>query len=97
MNKDLQKALNNLTEVEYRQLNLRMNVAKWIRSVMETYQLTDAQMAKGLSLTPTKFKHYKMGAVDYDMRFMAILQAKEMELGQERLKEQVEKRIVIPK
>lgn len=97
MNSKLQSALNTLNDLEYYQLCRRLDIAQWCRGIMLKYELLDADMAKKLGLTPKRFKHFKFGALDYSIMDLSKLQAIEMELGMEALRDKVASRVQIPK
>ena len=93
MNRKLQADLGKMDEVEFRELELRLRVAKQVRNLPFDYPyLDDKKVAEELRVTVKKLQLIKNCAVDLDLRFLALLTAKNVEWELEKSKKILDER-----
>lgn len=87
MNKELNKALGNMSDLDYRNLELRMQFARALRNLPHEHpRLADNKLlAQELGITVKKLRLIRNCAVNLDMHFIALLHAKRNEWDLEKI------------
>lgn len=75
MNKALIKNLEAMDDVAFRQLEIRVALAREVRTAMSRGAIGRDEMAAILHVTPRQMKAVINGAYNFDLRLMAALQA----------------------
>jgi hypothetical protein len=69
--KKLDKMLIGLSELDFAQLRLRMQVANSLRAIEKDYTVSIDGMAKHLEITSDEYRRWRNGAKDFDLKMMA--------------------------
>lgn len=97
MNKNLIAALKDMSEVDWHELDLAMQVSKLARDMASKYELDDSVVADRLNISVKEYELFKKAAYNFSMKDLAKLQALSMQLAQEAAKLKVEAQVQFPK
>ena len=69
--KQLNKFLSDISDIEFRQLELRLQLARLLRDAEINYEQSMAQMTKKLGLSPLDYLGWRRGAIDFSVTQIA--------------------------
>lgn len=69
--KNLDRFLLGVSDVEFHELELRLQIGRLLRDAEIKYEQTMAQMAKRLGLNPIGYLRWRKGAMDFSLRQIA--------------------------
>ena len=88
MKAELNKALSEMSETDYRELQLRLQVAELIRLLQISYKQSFIKIANGTQSNINNIKLARLAAYnEIDLRFLAAIQAFKISLDIERAKD----------
>lgn len=91
MKKQLNKQLSKMTDNDYYELRLRLDVAELIRLLEgKNYLLTKEYLAGKLKLSLEDYSSSRNGGVNLTLKHLSILQSEKMRLDIEKAKKQNE-------
>lgn len=96
MNKQLRKCLNQLDDVDFRELGHAIQIADLCRQCLRTYNLTIEQLSERLSYSIDETKEIITGAFPFDLRSIAKIDALRQTLHAEASGKEVEPMIKFP-
>jgi len=76
----LDKFLGSMTETEFHQVRMRINIGESLRNLEKTYKVSMLRMAKRLELTLSQYKKWRNGGIDFDVKMIAKIQCLSTEL-----------------
>lgn len=75
MNKNLQKALTEMDEVEFILLEHHMSIAKMARNIIKEFDVSPEDICAELGIKENQIKKVMNGSYEFDMMFLSKLQA----------------------
>lgn len=87
MMKNLNKFLHGAKDIEFRQLELRLQLARVLRDAEINHNQSMAQMAKRLELTPLDYLRWRRGAIDFSVTNIAQINTVVCDLIKEKAQE----------
>ncbi len=90
MNKQLAQQLLKMDEVEFRLLDLNLNISKQLRKMQQQFELSDAELCKEMKIEPKDLKKWKNACKEFDMRDVAMLESVYLRLSQKELEKSKE-------
>lgn len=79
--------LKNLTPVEYRYMELTMQMVSAFNGLIERHKLTEERFCELFHIKPAKYQDYIKGNYNYSVRDMATLNAVVIQLETEKAQE----------
>jgi hypothetical protein len=84
--KKIGKFLKELTPIEYRYMELTMQMVSGFNHIIETYKLSKEDFCKKMEVKPAKYEDYVKGNYNYSIHDMVQLQMVHADLEHERLR-----------
>lgn len=90
MKTELKNILRKLDKVEFRELELHLQLARHFREIIFEFKLTDDQVCERFKLTKKQLVEYRQGSHTFTLTDMAAIQARHVELEIEKVHKKVE-------
>lgn len=96
MNNSLERELSLMTDSEFRQLELRMQVSRLIRNLFKEYNITEEQVMAELKIDKATFHNYLRAAHNFSVEEIADISTFGEQVTADAAKTEFSKKIQIP-